>query len=159
MRSFVFFIIIFISAKLRSQDVQQIELVFKYPCAVCNEKDSAQGTDQKPAKLTTFYVYKDKRCTDTISTDENGVVLFDLVDGEYLLFEGWKQHRQTPDGSEFTGYYEDCLKAAWEKPNYRIRINNAEVNLTYFELDAAYCPNQYPCLKVKHEPGKILRQQ
>ncbi|MBK9285594.1 MAG: hypothetical protein IPM51_14935 [Sphingobacteriaceae bacterium] len=151
----------FVSNLIFAQEIHKVELIFRYTPPVCNEGKAADTTKMfitdRPLKNTKFYVYKDKHCIDSIITDEEGIVVIKLTDGEFFLFEEWKQFKRTPDGSPKSDFFADCLVKVWQKPNYKIVFANDEVTMTYYEVSASRCPDAYACLKVRHLPGQIKR--
>jgi hypothetical protein len=138
-----------------------VELIFRYTPPACSDGKAADTTKMnlmdKPLRFTKFYVYSNKQCVDTITTDEDGIVVARLTDGEFFLFEEWKQFRRTPDETSMNDYYLDCLNKVWAKPNYKIVFENDEVTMTYYEIKVSRCPDAYACLKVRHLPGQIKR--
>jgi len=147
-----------------AQTKYKMELEFKYTVPYCggvkqSAEEEAESKKEKPLTNYKFYVYRDNKCIDTIKTNENGIAIVRLAAGTYFLFETWKQFKRTPDGSPMKDFFADCLKKAWTKPNYKITIAEGDFKMDYYEVSAGRCPNQYSCLKVRHLPGQIKRNQ
>jgi hypothetical protein len=145
------------SCGLHSQKKFKLEVDFKYTPPDCNAKSVQAARPEAPLTNTKFYVYLADKCVDSIQTDNNGAAILKLAPGIYSLFESWKHFKRTPDNSPLSDFYSDCLAQEWAKPNYKLNIAEGNFNMTYYNVSAARCPNQYACLKVRHLPGEIKR--
>lgn len=163
MNRLILLLCVCITIKGNAQKKIKLELTFNYVKPYCGgaKPTAQQQADAKkeiPLTNQKFYVYQNNKCIDSLLTDGNGNAIIKYFPGTYYLFEPWKHFKKTPDGSPATDFFMDCLKKEWAIPNYLVSITDGDYKMTYYEMSLSRCPNQYPCLKVRHLPSQIKRK-
>lgn len=93
----------------------------------------------------------DKQRIDTITTDKNGYLRFNLPYGTYFFYEPWKYYMKIPKGFDESNINKDCLKEEWAKEDMKITISKKTITVVD-NLKLPKCPYQFPCLINKHLP-------
>jgi hypothetical protein len=93
----------------------------------------------------------DKQKIDTITTDKNGYLKFNLPYGTYYLYEPWKYYMKIPKGMKEDNIDKECLKEEWAKEDMKITISKKTITVVD-NLKLPKCPHQFPCLIKKYLP-------
>jgi hypothetical protein len=147
------FLFLFLSGFIsRSQIKLKMELEFKYRPVSCDSSKIIPSTEEYPLAQQTLFIFQDNKFLDSIKTNESGKAIVKYYPGNYQIFEKWKYYKKTPDGTPMSDYLTDCLTKEWAKPSYRLIVKEDDFSLEYVGVVASRCPNQMPCLKMRHLP-------
>ena len=94
----------------------------------------------------------DKQIIDTIITDKNGYLRYNLSYGTYYFYEPWKYYKQIPKGMQVDNINMDCLKEEWAKEDLKMTVSKKTVRVVN-NLLYPKCAYQFPCLIKKYLPN------
>jgi len=149
LRYIVFFVLVAqcIVAQKKTNFCHQF-LIHQANCAGASETGGAVlfSETNKPYTLKKIYLYKGKKCIDSITTDETGKIHLRLKKGDYQFYLPYKHFRSAPFGKE-VDYHTHCLEKEWEKPDATLYISRRKVSFDNTQIGFEPCAWQYPCLK------------
>jgi hypothetical protein len=148
----LFLLLFLIVVICHSQIKLKMELEFKYRPVQCDSSKIIPSSEEYPLAQQTLFILQDNKFLDSIKTNESGKAIVKYYPGNYQIFEKWKYYKKTPDGTPMSDYLTDCLTKEWAKPSYRLIVKEDDFNLEYVGVVASRCPNQMPCLKMRHLP-------
>lgn len=82
---------------------------------------------------------------DSTTTTSKGYLKVRLKPGTYKLYEPWRYHKQTPNGSDIKNFDKDCLQKQWDKIDVIIDAQKKRQQIT-MDIDDTYCPHTLPCV-------------
>lgn len=88
---------------------------------------------------------------DSTTTNSKGILKIKLKPGSYKLYEPWRYHKRTPDGTDVNNFDKDCLAKTWEKVDIAITTQKKKQQLI-IDIDPVFCQHEIPCLKNPHMP-------
>lgn len=135
---------------------QKIKLELKQLHEYCG---GARPSPEMLAKYEKPWPYANKKLImvssegkiDSVQTDAKGKVTLKLKNGVYKLYEPWRYHKRTPDGTAAENFDKECLEKQWDKVDVEIEIKKRKSKITK-NIDNAFCPYKIPCLKNPQMP-------
>ncbi len=82
---------------------------------------------------------------DSTKTDAKGVLKLKLKSGSYKLYEPWRYHKTSPDGTDIKKYDTECLKNVWSKVDISIDTKKKK-QVIKVDLDPVFCMHEIPCI-------------
>lgn len=155
MKSFFILILLLVNISLFSQvRKSKIKIVQYMPyCGGAKPDKELKNTPNKGISYCNkklIYV-SDKQRIDTLTTDKNGYLRFNLPYGTYFFYEPWKYYMKIPKGFDESNINKECLKEEWVKEDMKITISKKTITVVD-NLKLPKCPYQFPCLINKHLP-------
>lgn len=119
----------------------------------------ARPTDEILAQYEKPLIYANKKLIivssngkiDSVKTNSKGILKIKLKPGSYKLYEPWRYHKRTPDGTDISNFDKDCLEKTWQKVDISIDTQKKK-QVLMIDLDPAFCQHEIPCLKNPHMP-------
>lgn len=121
--------------------------IIRQPCTDTISYKNKLYSQFKMNKLShqKLFLYKDKKCIDTVFTDGEGKLCMKLKKGVYQLYLPFKHYKVTPYGNE-ENFDMTCLKKQWSKPDAIIKKKFHGHIFVNHGIGYVYCPSNYPCL-------------
>ena len=105
----------------------------------------------KPYAGKWFFYSPAKGKTDSVKTDDKGILTVNLSKGTYKFYEAWKYNKKTADGAPLNFFDKSCLETEWKKEDLLIVVSKGKEKVTN-NISQAKCPWQYPCYLKEHLP-------
>ncbi len=103
-------------------------------------------SDVRPEKFSNqkLFLYQNKKCKDTVFTDEHGRLCLKLKKGVYELYLPYKHYKKVPFTNE-QGFDKVCLENEQKKPDAIIKKKFRGNVLVNHRIGYMYCPTKHPC--------------
>ena len=88
---------------------------------------------------------------DSAKTDPKGVLKLKLKPGSYKLYEPWRYHKRTPDGTDIKNFDKECLQKVWAKVDISIDTKKKK-QVIVVDIDPLFCMHEIPCIKNPQYP-------
>ncbi|HWY12597.1 MAG TPA: hypothetical protein VN026_14790 [Bacteroidia bacterium] len=82
---------------------------------------------------------------DSVKTDSKGVLKLKLKPGLYKLYEPWRYHKATPDGTDIKNFDKECLQKVWAKVDILIDTQKKKQHIEV-NIDPLFCMHEIPCV-------------
>jgi len=154
MKKYIFICFLFLSVLSYSQ--KNIYLELKQDQKYCG------GAKPSPEILKQYekpLLYADKKLIivsangkiDSTKTNPKGILKIKLKPGSYKLYEPWRYHKTSPDGTALANFDLECLQKAWAKVDILIDTKKKKQAIVV-DIDPFFCMHEIPCIKNPQYP-------